>query len=138
MLPALLAKGDSVENVVLGDLVAQLDRSAASVLRVRFSGRSANREAGKVLAPLFDRVLGEVKAEPRALALHFEGLEYFNSATIAALVPFIRTVLDAGVGLTVVYDGRQRWQAMTFEALRRAHRPIDGFGVGPTVEFTAA
>ncbi len=79
-----------MENVVLGDLVAQLDRSAPSVLRVRLSGRSANREAQKILEPLFERILDEAKTESRALALHFESLEYFNSSTMAALVRSIR------------------------------------------------
>ncbi len=127
-----------MENVVVGDLVAQLDRSARDVLRVRLFGRSANREAGKVLAPLFDRVLGEARAESRVLALHFERLEYFNSSTIAALVQFIRTVLDAGVRLTVVYDPRQRWQAMSFDALRRALRPFEAGADAPGVEFAEA
>jgi len=126
-----------VENVLLGELTAQIDRAAPAALRVRLSGRSSSREAGKTLAPLFDRILAEAKAESRSLALHFEGLEYFNSSTIAALVQFIRAVHEQGVTLAVVYDGSQRWQAMSFDALRRAMRPFEG-GTGPVVQFTEA
>ena len=124
-----------MENIQLGDLSAALDRGAADVLRVRFAGRSASREAGKTLAPLFDRILAEAGAEARALALHFERLEYFNSSTIAAVVQFIRAAQERGVALTIVYDGKQRWQAMSFDALRRALRPFET-GAGSTVHFS--
>jgi hypothetical protein len=123
-----------METIQLADLTAALDRQDAGVLRVRLSGRSSSREAGKTLAPLFDRVLAEARSEARTLALHFERLEYFNSSTIAALVQFIRAAHEMGVGLTVVYDGKQRWQAMSFDALRRALRPFET-GAGPGVQF---
>lgn len=126
-----------VEHEQFGDLAAQLDRTSPPAVHVRLSGRSASREAGKVLAPLFDRLLAEAKAGSRSLVLHFEALEYFNSSTIAALVQFIHAVHEEGVPLTVVYDGRQRWQAMSFDALRRALRPFES-GVNPGVQFTEA
>ncbi len=124
-----------MEKVVLGDLVAELETDAPGTLRIRLTGRSASREAGKVLAPLFDRALATARGDARALVLHFERLEYFNSSTIAALVQFIRATQQAGVGLTVVYDAAQKWQAMSFDALRRALRPFDASG-GPGVRFT--
>lgn len=123
-----------MDTIALGDLTATLDRADAGLLRVRLSGRSASREAGKTLAPLFDRVLTTARSEARALALHFDRLEYFNSSTIAALVQFIRSAHESGIGLTVVYDGKQRWQAMSFDALRRALRPFES-GTGPAVQF---
>lgn len=126
-----------METVVIGDVVAELDLGAPAAVAVRLSGRSASREAGKILAPLFDRILLEARAAPRAVLLHFEALEYFNSSTIAALVQFIRAVNEAGVELTIVYDGAQRWQAMSFEALRRALRPFESGG-GPAIRFRTA
>jgi hypothetical protein len=123
-----------MDTIQLGDLTAALDRQDAGALRVRLSGRSSSREAGKTLAPLFDRVLADAREGRRVLALHFERLEYFNSSTIAALVQFIRAAHESGVGLTVVYDGKQRWQAMSFDALRRALRPFES-GTGPGVQF---
>jgi hypothetical protein len=119
------------------DLTARIDRSVDGILRVLLSGRSASREAGRTLSPLFDRLLAEAKAASVALVLHFERLEYFNSSTIAALVQFIRTAHERGIALNVVYDGKQRWQAMSFDALRRAMRPFES-GTGPSVQFTEA
>lgn len=126
-----------MENVVLGDLTAQLDRAVSAVLRIRLTGKSSSREAGKVLAPLFDRALASAKDESRVLVIHFEKLEYFNSSTIAALVQFIRAANEGGVGLTIVYDPGQKWQAMSFDALRRALRPFEASGA-TTVHFTEA
>src|SRR5512138_812862 len=127
----------ALEKVVIGDVVAALDRSAPAVLDVHLSGKSASRDAGKVLAPLFDRILAEARTTSRRVALHFAKLEYFNSSTIAALVQFIRAVHEAGVELTVVYDASQKWQAMSFEALRRALRPFETGG-GPAIRFETA
>lgn len=124
-----------MEELILEDLEAQLDRGTPAALHVRLSGRSASREAGKTLAPLFDRAIAIARSETRALVVHFEKLEYFNSSTIAALVQFIRSAQDSALGLTVVYDGKQKWQAMSFDALRRALRPFE-MGTGHSVEFT--
>jgi hypothetical protein len=134
MLANLAGGGGTMEAIQLDDLAAALDRQYAGSLRVRLSGRSSSREAGKALAPLFDRILSEAKNEGLLLVLHFEKLEYFNSSTIAALVQFIRAAHETGVPLTVVYDGQQRWQAMSFDALRRALRPFESGG-GPAVQF---
>jgi hypothetical protein len=127
-----------LETVVLGDLTAQIDSATPGILRIGMTGKSASREAGKVLAPLFDRALATARDEGRTLELHFEKLEYFNSSTIAALVQFIRATQEAGVSLTIVYDPSQKWQAMSFDALRRALRPFDAAGGAPTVRFESA
>jgi hypothetical protein len=124
-----------MDHFIIGDLTARLDRPGPGVLGVRFTGRSAARDARVALAPLFDRTVEAARDERRTVALHFEALEYFNSSTIAALVQFIRTAQEAGLGLEIVYDGRQRWQAMSFDALRRALRSTaEGTG-GPAVTF---
>jgi len=115
-----------LDTIVLGELSATFDHSDVPAVRVRFSGRSSSRDAGKVLSPVFDRALAAAAAEGRGLEIHFSGLEYFNSSTIAALVQFIRAAQERGVALTVFYDGRQKWQAMSFDALRRAMRPVHG------------
>jgi hypothetical protein len=106
-------------------------------MSVHMTGRSASREAAKVLAPLLDHVLATARAESLGIALHFEELEYFNSSTIAALVQFIRAASGAGIALDVVYDSGQKWQAMSFDALRRALKPFEG-PEGPAIRFSRA
>jgi hypothetical protein len=126
-----------LDPIALGELTAVIDRSAPGQLHVRFGGRSSSRDAGKVLAPIFDEALAGATSDNRVLVLHFERLEYFNSSTIAALVQFIRTAQERKVGLTVVYAGAQKWQAMSFDALRRAMKPFQAAGAGPAVTFSA-
>jgi hypothetical protein len=123
-----------VETLRFAELAAEIDRDAGGALRVRFSGRSTSREAGKTLAPLFDRLIADAKSESCILALHFERLEYFNSSTSAALAQFIRAANQAGVPLDLAYDSEQRWQAVSFEALRHALRPFES-GPGNRVRF---
>jgi hypothetical protein len=127
-----------VDPIVLGDLTATFDRTAPSQLHIRLSGKSASRDAGKVLAPLFDQTLALASAENRVIVLHFERLEYFNSSTIAALVQFIRSAQEKKLGLTVVYDAALKWQAMSFDALRRAMKPFQTPAGSPGVTFSTA
>ena len=118
----------------LDELRTTIDREVPGALRVHFAGKSASREAGKVLAPVFDDVLATAAGERRTIECHFERLEYFNSSTIAALVQFIRAAQRARVPITVVYDAKRRWQAMSFDALKRALRPFET-GSSPAVRF---
>jgi hypothetical protein len=124
-----------MDEIVVGELRASLARDGADTLVVRFSGRSASREADVELAPLFGRVTALARDERRAVVLRFEALEYFNSSTIAALVRFIRAAQEAGVALEIVYDARQRWQTMSFDGLRRTLRPVGPAGAVPGVTF---
>ena len=119
------------------ELQTTLERHEPGILRLHFGGKSASREAGRVLAPTFDAALSQATSEHRDLELRFERLEYFNSSTISALVQFIRSAQRAGVRVAVVYDAKQRWQAMSFEALQRAMRPFQTGGE-PSVTFTEA
>ncbi|HET9596949.1 MAG TPA: SiaC family regulatory phosphoprotein [Anaeromyxobacteraceae bacterium] len=127
-----------MDPIVLGDLTATFDRNAPNQLHVRLAGKSASRDAGKVLAPLFDQTLAVASTENRVIVLHFEKLEYFNSSTIAALVQFIRSAQEKKLGLTVVYDAALKWQAMSFDALRRAMKPFQTPGGSPGVIFSTA
>jgi hypothetical protein len=124
-----------MDDLVIGELTVRLERPDPRVLAVRFAGRSASRDAPGDLAPLFSRVAAAAREERRVVVLRFEALEYFNSSTIAALVQFIRAAHGSGIGLEVVYDGRQRWQAMSFDALRHALRPAEPDGAAPAVTF---
>lgn len=118
-------------QVVLGELTVSAEREASNLLRVQLTGKSATRDAGRELQPVFERLLSTAKEEGRTLVFHFERLEYFNSSTIAGLVQFIRTAQQAGVGLVVRYDASLKWQAMSFDALRRALKPFEGSGSHP-------
>lgn len=121
-------------QVVLGELTVSAEREATNLLRVQLTGKSASRDAGRELQPVFERLLSTAKEEGRTLVFHFEKLDYFNSSTIAGLVQFIRTAQAGGVGLIVRYDSALKWQAMSFDALRRALKPFEASGA-PILRF---
>jgi len=77
------------------ELQTTLGLEEPGILRLHFAGKSASREAGRVLAPTFDAALSQATSEHRSLELRFERLEYFNSSTISALVQFIRAAQRA-------------------------------------------
>ncbi len=128
---------ERVNEVVLGELSVKVERPAADRIDAFLTGKSASRDAGRDLQPVLERLLGAAREEGRTLVLHFEALEYFNSSTIAALVQFIRTAQQAGISIVVRYDAALKWQAMSFDALRRALKPFEAQG-GPTVSFLDA
>jgi len=123
-----------VIQTVLGELIVKAEREGAERIEVLLGGKSSSRDAGRELQPVFEQLLSTAREERRALVLHFERLEYFNSSTIAALVQFIRTAQQTGVSVVVRYDAALKWQAMSFDALRRALRPFEA-GAGPTLKF---
>ena len=125
---------ERVVQVVLGELTVSAEREATNLLRVQLTGKSSSRDAGRELQPVFERLLSTAREEGRTLVFHFEKLDYFNSSTIAGLVQFIRTAQAGGVGLIVRYDAKLKWQAMSFDALRRALRPFEA-SEGPTLKF---
>jgi hypothetical protein len=124
-------------EIDIDGLQTTFDREAPGELHVRFAGKSASREAGRVLAPVFDEMLAAASGEGLALALHFERLEYFNSSTIAALVQLFNSSTIAALGVTVIYDAKQKWQALSFDALKRAMRPFET-GQTSAVRFAEA
>ena len=130
------ASAEAIEGALehrreLGQLVAELERTDG-MLHVRLSGRSVSRD--DVLPAFLGRLLRTARTERRVMALHFERLLYFDSSTLAALVWLVREAHAAGVGLNVVYDPHQRWQAVSFDALRRA-LPVQG-QAGTAVHFS--
>jgi hypothetical protein len=120
-----------MDRHLVGQLVAELERTPGA-LHVRLAGRSGSREGR--LGPFLDGQLRLARAERRVLALHFERLSCCDCGTVAALVRLVRDAHAVGVGLNVVYDARQRWQALSFSALRRA-LPSQG-EAGTAVHFT--
>ena len=87
-------------------------------VRLDWTGRSAEREPGKLLAPFFGDTLLQATTASAAVEMHFENLQHLNSSTINALIHFLRLAREAGVAVTLVFDPGLKWQLLSFEALR--------------------
>ena len=120
--------------ITVGGLTARLDRPVDGSFSVRLSGRSASRDAQVALQPMFDWAIQAATTISTELVMSFEKVEYLNSSSIAAIVQFIRTAQLRGLSLRLVYDGRQKWQVTTFEAMRLAVRPLES-SLAPPIRF---
>jgi hypothetical protein len=102
---------------VFGDLTIDVDDGTAGLLRLDWSGKSNHRQPDTVLAPFFADVTSRAVSGQRALEMHFEQLEFFNSSTITAIIQYVKELRDRKVKLTVSFDARHRWQKIFFDAL---------------------
>ena len=116
----------AMKDFHLDELTIRAEPSAAGHILVRWTGQSISRTPGASLRPFFDELLTQAATEKAAVKMHFEDLEHFNSSTISALMQLINSAQAKGVQLQVIYDGTVKWQALSFDALRRALRPFEG------------
>jgi hypothetical protein len=124
--------GHTVERFTFQDLTVNWS-SDGSRQQLFFFGRSHSRHPGLIMGPMLTQVLETAHQGGRAIDLDFVKLEHFNSSTISALVQFINQAHDKGVKLLIRYDGRLKWQELSFVALQRA---IAAFGED-SVKFDA-
>lgn len=123
-----------MESLKSDDLTIQITELAGGDYRLDWTGKSNARDPAKVLIPFFDDMLRRTAG--KRIEMHFEGLEHFNSSTIATLIHLINSATRAKVPLKISYDASLRWQSLSFDALRRALRP---FGSDATqIEFVHA
>lgn len=94
-------------------------------LRLEWRGRSAARDPRAILIPYFEQAIAVARDSGRPVEMHFEGLEYFNSSTIAALIDAIRLGSEHRVPMVMIYRENVRWQRMSFDALRMFTREHD-------------
>lgn len=91
----------------------------AGRIEVTWRGKANERRPAATLNPFFEAVIFEAEQQQRGLELHFEGLEHFNSSTIAVLMQLVQRLNLKQIPITMTYDGTQKWQKMTFGALEQ-------------------
>ena len=106
-----------MSDLVAGDLKITKSEQGQT-LRLDWRGKSNSREPAKLLQPFFGEIAQRAVEQKATVEMHFEALEHFNSSTITALIQFIQTSRSRGVPLSIVYDGAQKWQRLSFDALR--------------------
>lgn len=113
---------DLFASLIAGDLLVEA-RGSAARLRLDWTGKSNARRPAVMLAPYLEAVLRRAKSSQCAIELHFEQLEFFNSSTLGAVIKFIREAREEGVTISLLFDGAQRWQALSFGALKAFELP---------------
>jgi hypothetical protein len=114
-----------METLTAEDLTLRTETSVGKI-RVTWAGKSNSRDPGKVLTPFFTKLLQTATQRKSKIEMHFEELEHFNSSTIAAVIRFINAAQEQHVEVALHYDAALKWQALSFDALKRALRPFEG------------
>jgi len=108
-----------MDNLVLGDLEVQVtDDPSGGWIRLTWSGKSNDRQPGKVLDPYFDALVSDAASRGIGIEMRFDRLEHFNSSTITSLIGLVQQARSRGVKLSLVYDRTLKWQKLSFDALR--------------------
>ncbi|MEW5739779.1 MAG: hypothetical protein AB1938_12685 [Myxococcota bacterium] len=125
-------------NLHADELTIEVDERTPGVVVCTWVGRSASRSPGAILHPWFEQLFSYVRERSANLDMRFDKLEHFNSSTIAVLIQLISSAQERGLKLTLRYAGNQRWQAVSFDALKRALKPFEDMAVAsPPVTFVA-
>lgn len=98
--------------------VESAEDPAEQRLVLTFLGRSDARQPELVLRPFLGDQLTRAAQAGLAIEMRFEKMEYFNSSSITVFIKFVQDARQQQVKLTITYDGKARWQKLTFDALR--------------------
>jgi len=125
-------------SLVAGGLQIEVSATGPPTLRLHWSGRSNHRNPGEALRPWFDTVLRHAREGGCGIESHFEHLEFFNSSTVTAVIHLIRQARAQGTTLSILFDGSQKWQALSFDALKSFELPDGLLQIRSTAEAPGA
>jgi hypothetical protein len=100
----------------MAELMVSVTTESGAVT-ARWQGKSQSMDPSAVLAPTFAEIVSKATAEALPVVHDFCALEFFNSATVSAIVRHLKALGERQVAATVRYDGSLRWQRTFFDAL---------------------
>jgi hypothetical protein len=89
----------------------------SGAVTARWQGKSQAMDPSAVLAPTFADIVAKAASEGLPVVHDFCALEFFNSATVSAIVRHLKALGERRIAATVRYDGSLRWQRTFFDAL---------------------
>ena len=93
----------------------------ADSVTISWKGRSTARDPAEFLIPILTAALKHAAEVRKPLTLDFRQIEYFNSSTITPVVRLIEEAKRRGTSVVIRYDGKLRWQELSFSALQVFH-----------------
>lgn len=112
---------ESTASHTSDDLTINVTENDSIVLK--WLGRSMMRNPGGFLTPILLDALNVSSRTQKRLVLDFCDLEYMNSSTITPVIKILERVRRGRNELTVLYNRSQRWQELSFSALRIFQTP---------------
>jgi hypothetical protein len=115
---------DAVKRWLRGELTLELQQSPQE-LRLRWLGKSTEREPGHFLVPVLGEAFESARAAGVPLVLDFTALDYMNSSTFTPVVKALDHSRRLAVPVILEYSLSRKWQALSFSALR-TFETLDG------------
>ncbi len=100
----------------MADLVVSVTTESGAIT-ARWRGKSQAMDPSAVLAPTFAEIVTTAVSEGLPVVHDFCELDFFNSATVSAIVRHLKALGERQISSTVRYDGSLRWQRTFFDAL---------------------
>jgi hypothetical protein len=100
-----------------GELTIDVYDMPGRAVRVDFKGKSVHRQPDMFLRPLFADIAKKASAYGAGIEMHFEELEFFNTATITSVIHFVKELRIKQIPMVLSYNARHQWQRVFFDAL---------------------
>ncbi len=120
-----------MDGLVIEQLSIQLVRTEGRI-RLGWLGTSRLENTELSLAPFLRKIADDAAAEGASIEMHIESASFFNSATMAAVIRFIKVALDQRVAVELSFNPGQEWQRIFAGALRIFDRRDGLFTLRPT------
>ena len=91
---------------------------SSDAIQLHFRGRSNERHPGRTLGLYLAQAVDAAADTASLLELRFEGLSYFNSATVSTIIQCLQAARARAVNVRLVYDADLEWQRLSFEPMR--------------------
>ena len=105
-----------------GELRIAVVPSDEGVTDVVWSGTSDARDPAAILNPFFSELVE--KLEGRSVVVDLRPLEYMNSATVSALIVFVRLLDGKKIPTKIVLNSTVGWQRVNFVAMKSIARTL--------------
>src|SRR4051812_44424923 len=97
----------ATQTIVLDSLSIQVSRSKRAAT-VTWEGVGDSRSPGESLTRVTQQLCSTLKG--CEVVVDYSGLEFVNSATIAPLIQFVRSLSTNECEVLVLFDGESDWQ----------------------------
>ncbi len=113
------------QETITESLLSIDEQETDAEVRLTWRGKSNDREPGRFLMPLLNRLLDRGADGQKQLVLDFSALDYMNSSTFTPLVKTLDAAARGKHRVLIEFAKARKWQTLSFSALR-AFETSDG------------
>jgi anti-anti-sigma regulatory factor len=115
-----------MQTIVLDALSIRVSRTKGNAT-VAWQGVSDSRSPGESLSRVTRQICTTLKR--CEVVVDYSGLEFVNSATIAPLIQFVRSLSTNGCAVLVLFDADSDWQRTHMLCMKTIARTLTGVRV---------